>query len=383
MQASTGRIWHRTILRIALSSAQVFAWIFIFQFFYVRAGSVPGAVASLALTFALTHVIIALLSPLAAQRVRRGFKRLMVYGVLSLAAAFSILAAAFAGYLGDIAWGVALFALLVGVYRAIYWVPYEVAHEATPARRPVWTELLVALAPAVAGLALTVSPIAPVALLSAAAGITLLSLLPLVRMRDVHEGFAWGYRQTFHQLFAPERRRVLLESVANGVEMAALLLLWPLVVFLLLHWSYPMLGIVLTVTYIVAIALRRVFQKPLALVSMPIRALLAASAWILRLTVGGAVGVVLVDTYFYVGSRASARGIDMSTYEHAADNNTFVDEYTALKEIGMAIGRIAICLVVAMLASAVSLTLTFIAAFLIAAAAAALSVYLAQAQSRI
>jgi hypothetical protein len=376
------RIWHRTLLRIALSGVQVFAWIFIFQYFYVRSHSIAEAVSSLALTFALTHVVVILLTPWSARRLRHGFKRLMVYALLSLAAAFTVLAASFAGYLGPIGWGVGFFAVLLGMYRALYWVPYEVAREATPTRRVAYSEYLVAIVPAAAGLFLTSTIYAPVALLAIGAAGVALSLIPLLGMADVHEGYAWRYRESFHELLSKSHRRLLLESMTSGIEMATLLLLWPLVIFLVLGWSYPMLGIVLSLTYIVALILRAVLRRPLKAATMPIRALLAASAWIMRLAVGGAVGVVLVDTYFYVGSRATSRGVDMSAHEHSADNNTYVDEYTALKEMGMALGRIIMCLLVAVLAVSFSLPIAFTIAFICAAFAAAAAVYLSQSGAR-
>ncbi|MFA7310007.1 MAG: hypothetical protein WC050_03835 [Candidatus Paceibacterota bacterium] len=260
---ATARLWHRSLLRAALAGAQVFGWIFVFQFFFVRSGSIAHAVSSLALTYALTHVVVILLTPLAARRLRNGFKRLIVYAALSLSAAFAILAASFAGYLGPIGWGIGLFAILLGVYRALYWIPYEVARERTPGYRNRFVEAGIAVVPALAGLFLTTGVYAPVALLSMAVFVIVISMIPIAFMDEQHEGYEWRYRETFHELFASARRRMLFESISSGIEMATLLILWPLVVFLLLGWSYPMLGIVLSLTYVVAIVLRSLLKRPL------------------------------------------------------------------------------------------------------------------------
>jgi len=384
MPLSRARALHRVLLRVTLSAAQVFSWIFVFQFFYVRYGSIAGGIASVALTYALTQVITILLTPWTARMLRHGFRRLLVYAVVFLACAFTVLAASFAGYLGGLGWGIGLYAVFMGAYRAFYWVPYEVAlvgqaREIMPSRTRYVSEILVAIMPALAGFLLTSGPVAPIVLLSAAALLAVVAVLPLTGMRDTHEGFIWKYRQTFHELFAHSRRRMTLEAVMHGVEGAALLLLWPLVVFVLLNWSYPMLGIVLSVTYLFGLLIRGLFHAPLSRAGSPVLALLAASAWIMRLTVGGAVGVILVDTYFYVGSRPQRRGIDTATYEQSADNTTFVDEHTALKEMGIALGRLLVCLLVVMLIAVASVPLTFMIAFLCAAGAAAYSIYLARA----
>lgn len=384
MPLPRARALHRVLLRVTLSAAQVYAWIFIFQFFYVRYGSIAEGIASVVLTYALTQVVTILLTPWTARALRHGFRRLMVYAVLLLASAFTVLSASFAGYLGGFGWGVGLFAVLMGAYRALYWVPYEVAlvgqaREVLPSRTRYAAEILVAFMPVVAGLLLTYGPVSPIVLLSLAAVLSVVSILPLSGMRDVHEGFVWNYRQTFHELFSHSRRRMTLEAVMHGIEGAALLLLWPLVVFILLDWSYPMLGVVLSVTYLFGLFIRSLFHTPLSRASSSTLALLAASAWIMRLTVGGAVGVILVDTYFYIGSRPQRRGIDMGTYEQSADNATFVDEHTALKEMGIALGRLSVCLLVVMLIAVTSIPLTFMIAFLCAAGAAAYSIYLARA----
>lgn len=368
---------HRWILRLALSAAQVYSWIFLFQFFYMRSGAnIAEALSSLVLTFALMHVIVVLLTPIAARRLRSGFKRLIFTGVLALASAFAVLCASFAGYLGPIGWGIGIFAVLMGVYRAFYWIPYEFSRTVAPGSAgPLW-EASIAFVPAIVGVSLALDAYAALALLAAASLIAMLSLIPLFNMRDSQERFIWSYRQTFHELFTIGHRRMLFESIASGMEMMVLILLWPLTIFLLLDWSYPLLGIVLSLTYIAALSLRRILKKPLQFASTPLRAILASSAWILRLTVAGAAGIVLVDTYFYTGSRVSTRGTDMMTSEHGADNNTYIDEFTALKEMGMAIGRILMSLAVVGLLLLVSVPITFIFVFLMAAIAAAVSVLL-------
>lgn len=375
------RALHRVLTRIALSGAHVFAWIFVFQYFYVSTGSAASGVASTALTYALSQAINVLLTPYAAARLRHGFKWTLVFATLALAAAFAMLAAAFGGYTVSIGWGIGIFAVLMGIYRGLYWVPYEVSRALHPDHMLRY-DILIALAPAVAGLFLTIGPYAPVELLGTASILTLSSLVPLVRMRDAVEGFSWSYRATFHELFDPARRRFLAASFVSGFEGAALLLLWPLAMFMVFKWSYPTLGIVLTVTFLVTFFARRMLQGPMRHASPGITAFSAGSAWIMRLAVGGAVGAVLVDAFFYTGSQAGVRGVDMLSFEQAADNNTYVDEHTALKEMGMGLGRIALCLVAAVLAGIVSIASLFIISFATAALAAAVSVFFANGTRR-
>ncbi len=372
------RTLHRFLLRLSLSLAAIYAWVFVFQFFFVRQGSVGAALTSVLLTYAVSQVVVVLLTPYTAQKIRYGFRRLLVYAALALAAAFAVLAATFSGYVPDIGWGAGLFALFMGLYRSLYWTPYSVAKASEPSPADPLLELLIAVAPASAGLFLTLGPASPMALLNIAALLTLLSLVPLFFMRDVHEGYSWGYRESFHELFAHARRRMTVQTVLSGAEASALLLLWPLAVFVLLGWSYPLLGIALSATFLLSFVLRRLLHVPLSRMSTPVSVLLSASAWVMRLGVGSAVGVVLVDTYFYTGSHTRGRGIDAHTFEQVADNTTYIDEHTALKEMGLGIGRILMCLFAAVLASALAVPTVFLIVFLASALAAAGSVYLAR-----
>lgn len=370
------RATHRILLRAALASVNVFAWTFVFQYFFVRTHQISAAIAGTVLTYALAQIIAVLLTPYAAARLRHGYKWTIVFATLALMAAYTILAAAFIGLTSSLSYGIALFAILYGIYRGLYWVPYEVARALTPeraARHDLWLAVL----PAAVGFVLSAAPMAPIFVLALAAVVVGLSLVPLSITRDMPEGYMWSYRGTFHELFSPSRVHVTAQSMLTGIEATALLLMWPLAMFMLFGWSYGTLGVVLMLTYIVTYALRGIFGRPLMAVSPELTAFSAASAWLLRLAVGGATGVILVDTFFYTGSQARARGIDMLSFEQAADNNTFVDEQTALKEIGMGIGRIMLCLFIAALASLVSVSILFVITFAVAGLAAGASVLLA------
>lgn len=371
----SGPVLHRFFVRAALSGAHLFAWIFVFQYFYLELHSVSRALVSVLFTYALTHVVVVLLTPITAKRMRNGFKRTLIIATLLLAGSFAVLAAAMSGQLGDIALGVSLFALLTGVYRAFYWIPYELSQAATSAPHREWMEIAIALLPLAAGLWLTSGDAAPMRLLYGAAALSFVSTLLLSKVRDVHEGFAWRYRESFHELFDSRNRSLLWSSTLSGIEATALFILWPIAVFTLVDWSYPLLGAVLSLTLIFSLIARKLFAPAIYAVPVRVQPLLAASGWIMRLGVSGFVGAILIDTYFHTASRASARGHDTTTFEHVADNRTFVDEYTALKEMGMAIGRIALCIVAAVLLSIFALPHAVALTLVVAALAAGFSVY--------
>jgi len=356
--------------RVALSGAHIFAWIFIFQYFYVKEVDTSVAIGSTVLTYALAQVISVLLTPWSGRRVRKGIRRAMILASILAALAFVILGLAFGGTLGSMSWGILLFALLMGAYRALFWIPYELQRESNGTQGG---EIMLALIPAVSGI-LLVSGLPAALLLYTAACLFALSVFPTRQTAEKHEGYAWGYRETFYQLISSENRKGLFISVCDGIEGAALLLVWPIAVFLILDWSYGLLGIVLTVTVLSTMVMRTILHR-LNLSVMPpfVVASLAGSAWIMRLLVGSPLGVVLVDTYFHAGKNRQ-KDIDIAAHEQAAENTTYVDEYTALKEMGMGIGRILLCIVVAIAASSGSFAAAVVTAFIVAGCAAAVSV---------
>ncbi|HEY4522017.1 MAG TPA: hypothetical protein VJH91_00020 [Candidatus Paceibacterota bacterium] len=371
--------WHRALFRTALGGVHVYAWIFVFQYFYVTFADTGEALASTALTYALTQVTAVLLTPYGAGRIRHGIRRGMWLGTAAAALGFAVLGLALVGSFGTVGWGITIFAVLMGVYRALYWTPYEVERNGTSSRG---LDIAMAFVPTITGLLLAVGFPIHVQLFCGAA----LCIAALIALRDVperYEGYVWKYRETFHELFATENRITITRMVLDGIEGTALLLVWPITIFLIFDWSYAILGIVLTITLLATYTLRAVMRR-MNLGNIPTFALatLAGSAWVMRLVVASPVGVVLVDTYFLAG-RPETRGHDASAYEQTAENRTFVDEVTALKEMGMGIGRTILCIIVALVAWGGTFGAAAFTAFIAAAVAAILSVLIARSTHRV
>ena len=80
----------------------------------------------------------------------------------------------------------------------------------------------------------------------------------------------------------------------------------------------------------------------------------------------------MADAYLHTGNPRIST--DHSTFEQTSDAGHFVDEYTVLREIGLLIGRIFLCIAFVLVANASSLFVAFGAAFVIAGIAAGLSV---------
>ena len=258
MQASTALRVHRLLLRIAFAASNLFAWLFVFQYLFVLSNNVGLALVHTVLLYALSQTIAALLSPLTARGLRHGMQREMVFAVLTAAAAFTFLGASFQGFFGPLPLTAFVgFAILLGIYHALYWIPYEVERneiQSIPSKFSF--EILIALIPAFIGF-LLLSYGAHVAwTLFGSASLMIIALIPFVWIPDRYEGFPWGYRETFGQVIDRAHRRLILGAISDGIQGTALLLIWPLAVFLIVGWSYELLGLLLSFTLLILLVFR-------------------------------------------------------------------------------------------------------------------------------
>lgn len=369
----------RFLMRAAFSASHVFAWVGMFAFLAAQKESIAEGLAAIALLYALQHVIVILFTPYVARHLGHGMRNHMTLGVLAASAAFAALGIGYYAGSEALTPAITIFAILLGVYRALYFTPYSIIAHA--GKRVAYVEIFILLLPAAIGFLLMLGVLTPALLFIGASIVLAVSMLPIYWIEDQHEGFAWGYRESFHQLFDLRHRTLLIASLCDGIEAAALLLVWPIVIWLVLGGSMALLGLMMSVTLLLALLIHALFRRFSFSPSATHEVLIRMSVWVLRSIAGTAGAIVLIDTY---GSSSSthSRGIDRVSLEQAADNHTYVDEYTALKEMGNGLGRVLACLMIGIFAPLLTIGTTTTGVFVIVAAVSALSVYVARQHAR-
>lgn len=372
---------HRFLMRGALAGGHIFAWIFAFEFFYALEASIDHAFVRTILLYALSQTVTCLVTPLAARSLLFGAGRVLMLAVPLAAVAFVLLGATFDGWFSGISasYSMIAFALAMGLYRALYWTPYDVefsAHARTSGS--IFPELLIALMPLIGGLLVVSVRNGPAALSYWGAVIIIGSVIPLFFVRDIRERFTWGYRETFRRLLSINDRHIAVGSFLDGISGAVLLLFWPFAIFLIVGNSHGTLGLVLSLTFCVAILMRKFVRTVLGRLrverSLLVHTVFAVTPWLFRFFVASPVGVIFVDSYFYSTTSRRA-GVDAVAYEQAADGGSYVDEYTALKEVALALGKITICLAAAAILSFASVPIVLGFALLAAAIASTAGVF--------
>jgi len=381
MHGGSGLAVHRFLFRAALAAGNVFAWVIVFRVFYVAVRDLEVALAGVVALYALSHCISFVLTPLAGRALRRGVKKTLLLGTVFGALAFLLLAALF---LADpsrdaVFWAIGAFAVVQGVYRAFYFIPYETANAGAQSLTPIFREAAIALVPALAGFVLTEYREGPAILFAACTALMLLSALAVARRAETYESYEWTYAATVRELFARKNHLATGLFLLDGIQGAVLLLIWPLAVFLLVG-SFRTLGAVLTATLCVAFLGRflvKKFLRSLALHSPFVLATIVFSTWIVKLAAASPAQVLAVNIAYTSGTSPVRFNVDPHAFEQPADGGHFIDEYTAVKEMGLSLGRVSMCILFIVLLLTTAESLAFATAIITAAIAAAWSVFLA------
>ncbi len=356
----------RILMRISLGSLNVFLPIF----FYTQFNQ---SLEMVILIFATMYLLHMLFTPLAT-------KLLSVWGMkvmIGLGMLFAILGVGslyFAPMYLQLS--AALFTIFSAIYRALYWIPYHVdfAHMLSRAHRGRQLAFmrnvsgaLVIVAPIIGGVIITSMGFSYAFVYAAV--IMLLGLLPLAYVHNTYEKFSWDYIDTFTHLFNKVNRPILLAHAANGAQGMAVLVFWPLYVFTLLDERYTAVGIITSLTLIAVLVMRYVVgklfdtwsEKRMLLVGV----LFSTTGWMLKVFVSTPLQIFAADTYHQFGRTTNTLTFDATTYEQSADAGRYIDEYTALKEMAMNVGRLIMLAAVWALAATFGIKVAFVLAAIV------------------
>lgn len=284
---------HTFLVRLCSSVGAVFLWVFIFVYLYSILDA-RQALATTLLLYALVQTIDVLLLPYVMRLLGSGMRRGLIWGTAFLAMVF-----VYASVLltGDFPSGTAIIGVLLGAFGAFYRVPYSLERAVVDGVSSSINiaEAVIASAPLLAGVALSAG-MTPSVLLLIAGLVAVVALFPLMFVPNVREQFMWGYRETFAHLFSSENKGLLVGCITRGVYSSLFFLGLPLTLFALTG-SYLGVGALFSAILIVLLVLRSFSRGHAFLVQR-------------------------------------------------ADGGAYLDEYTALKEMALALGRLLLPLIV-------------------------------------
>ncbi len=341
----------RSISFIAIGFFGIFLPIFIYQ---VAGNNLVPVV----LFYLFTSLFYVLLLPLAMRLINRiGMKRSLIFGTLMGA-----------GYLGTLGltneenWQVYLSLTAVGliIFRLFYWIPFHTdfavftdkGHRGREISLVESTRRLFGIfTPVIAGAIIARFGFEVLFLLAVV--LYMAAVIPLTRIRRVNERYVWSYRQTWREFFSPKRRAMIWAFVANGAETGIGFVVWPIFLYLLLEGNYFEIGALSTLIVAATIALQLWAGKYVDSIDrtklLRIGSSLYALGWIIKIFIITSFQIFLVDAYHRVMRIFMMTPFDALTYDIAADEGHYVDEFTVLKEMAVHLGRVIIFAVVLVL----------------------------------
>lgn len=198
--------------------------------------------------------------------------------------------------------------------------------------------------------------------------IYLSSLIPFLTIPRTKEYFKWTFWETWKNLFKKRNRNQVFAFMADGAETAVGIVIWPIFIYQLLNGDYLKIGAISTFV-VAATVLLQLFMGKISDSNSKDKILKYGSVfysigWLLKIFIATAFHIFLVDTFHKLTRSFLRIPFDAITYDIAADQGHYVDEFTVLHEIAISIGRVLMYLLVIALTFFVALNWVFILAAL-------------------
>ncbi|MFC1663259.1 MFS transporter [Patescibacteria group bacterium] len=263
--------------------------------------------------------------------------------------------------------------LSITIFRSLFWVPYhtEIAEFTDRWNRGKEVALLRAVmsvlrigTPITAGF--IIIRFGYDAMFVVAAIIALLSIVPMIFMKEKKEEFTYGYFETFRKLFARSKKNLLFSHMALGAEGMFEVVVWPIFIFIILDASILNVGAVSSLVVFALVIIQLIMgsfsDKYSKTKLMRLGTIFLATGWIFRSLVQNAPQIFMAKTYYNFGTAIFQTPYIALYYERAADNGHYVDEYTVLREISLNIGRVIVLLSIIVITHYFSISSAFFVA---------------------
>lgn len=355
----------KTIIMVGFALLGLFLPIFLYELF--------GYDAKLTiLYFGVSSLIYALTVPLGGKSLEKiGYRRAIASGIFFGATFF----AAFYFISPENLYYLIPFSLIVlTFYRILYWIPYHVSFTKISDRKNRARELSIidstrnligVFIPIISGFIITQFSFD--ALFVMAIILYGLSVFPYILMPRVKETFKFGYWESWRELVKRKQIRITLAFVADGAEGQIGALIWPIFIFELFEGNYLEVGAISTVIIGVTVLLQLIFGKMLDKSKnmtgmLRMGSVFYALGYLMKIFVLTGFQIFIVGTYHNFSRIFMRTPFDTLTYDIAADEGHFVDEFTVLHEMAIHMGKALMSGLLIILLMYIPLNWTFVVA---------------------
>ena len=197
----------------------------------------------------------------------------------------------------------------------------------------------------------------------------LVSGIPYITIPRTHEKFSWTYLETLKKIFSKKNRRMIMAYMAYGSEEVVGFIIWPIFIFQILDGNYFKVGalssLIIGATVVFQLVLGKYIDGGRRSKILQMGSILYSLGWIAKIFIATAFQIFIIGSYHNFTRIFLRTPFNALTYEIAADEGHYVDEFTVVKEMAVSLGKT----VMAILAIIISLFFAVKWTFIIAAAA--------------
>jgi MFS family permease len=194
--------------------------------------------------------------------------------------------------------------------------------------------------------------------------IYLMSGIPYLSIPRTKEKYSWSYMDTWKQFFAKENRGVVIAYMADGAENVVGVIIWPIFIWELLNGDVLQVGIISTLIVGISVILQLILGKYTDKMDkkkmLKLGSIFHAFGWIAKIFVVTTFQIFITATYHNLSKIFIRTPFDVLTYEMAADEGHYVDEFTVIHEIAIGMGKSLMLLLILFFSMFASLQWTFI-----------------------
>ena len=321
------------IRSFALSLISIFIPIYLIQLNY----SLPAVLIFFAIVNS-THIIFSF--PVAKIAARYGFKHSIFFSIPLLILFYSGLYS-----IEQFNWPLWLLAIIVGLSGVFFWIGYHVDLCIFSDKKKRGSELgaikiinsiFYAIGPIVGGLILTFGNFK--ILIAITSILLLLSALPLFFSKDVHEPINFSLKKIFKGQKIKDALVFFMQGIDNGVGGV----IWPIFIFFYIFNNYTSLGIVFSLSVIVAIIFTFIVGKRSDAHKksiLKIGAALNSFGWLLRSLVSTTFHVFAVDSFVGLAQTLITIPMNAMVYDKAGNKGNMI-KFILFREITTGLGKV-------------------------------------------
>lgn len=172
----------------------------------------------------------------------------------------------------------------------------------------------------------------------------LISLIPLIALPHTRERFSWTYAETWKQFLSKERRTTVLAFMGDGAESVVGVVIWPIFIYELLSGNFFEIGalssLIVFVTIFLQLGVGGFADKHNKNRMLHWGSVFYAIGWIVKMFIVTAFHIFMASAFHNLTKIFARTPFDALSYDRAADQGHYVDEFTVIHEMAVQFGKI-------------------------------------------